>query len=147
MHPSASLNLGLKLHHIGIVVKQLDESRTLYDFLGYQQRTPVIHDPIQTAYVQFFKLAEADHYIELVAPDGPDSLLAAAAAKKLPLNHLCFATPDIRYTCNTLEANAWRLISEATPAVAFDGRKVAWLINPPTRLLVELVEQGPVDSL
>ena len=146
MHPPASPNLGLKLHHIGIVVKQLEEARALYDFLGYQQRTPVIHDPVQTAYVQFFRLGEADHYIELVAPDGPTSLLAAAATKKLPFNHLCYISPDILQTCADLEANGWRLISEATPAVAFDRRKVAWLIHP-TRLLIELVEQGPIGSL
>jgi methylmalonyl-CoA/ethylmalonyl-CoA epimerase len=135
------------LHHIGIVVKQIDESRGLYDLLGYEQCTPVIHDPVQTAYVQFFRLADADHSIELVAPDGPDSLLAAAAGKKLPLNHLCYATAEIHETCRVLESRDWRLISEPTPAVAFDRRKVAWLINPPTRLLIELVEQGVPGSL
>jgi len=146
MNQSASLNLGLKLHHIGVVVTQIDECRALYDFLGYQPHTPVIHDPIQTAYVQFLRLADADHYVELVAPDGPNSLLSAAAAKRLPLNHLCYATPDIIQTCNSLESDNWRLVSEPTPSVAFATRKIAWLISR-TRLLIELVEQGPAGSL
>jgi methylmalonyl-CoA/ethylmalonyl-CoA epimerase len=146
MQPLASLNLGLKLHHIGIVVKQIDESRALYDFLGYQPHTPIIHDPIQTAYVQFLRLADADHYLELVAPDGPNSLLSAAASKKLPLNHLCYATPDIIRTCDSLESDNWRWLSEPTPSVAFDGRRIAWLMSP-TRLIIELVEQGPPGSL
>jgi len=146
MQPLASPNLGLKLHHIGIVVAQIDESRALYDFLGYQPHTPVIHDPVQTAYVQFLRLAGADHYIELVAPDGPDSLLSAAASKRLPLNHLCYATPAIQHACNSLESDRWRLLSEPTPSVAFDGRKIAWLMSP-TRLIIELVEQGAAGSL
>jgi len=146
MHHPDSPKLGLKLHHVGIVVTQIDESRALYEFLGYQPRTPIIHDPIQTAYVQFLRLADADHYIELVAPDGPNSLLSSAAAKRLPLNHLCYATPDILQTCNSLEADRWRLVSEPILSVAFAPRKIAWLINP-TRLLIELVEQGPAGSL
>jgi methylmalonyl-CoA/ethylmalonyl-CoA epimerase len=139
-------NLGLTLHHIGIVVTQIDESRSLYDFLGYEPATPIIHDPIQTAYVRFLRLPGADHYIELVAPDSPDSLLAAAAAKKQPLNHLCYATPDIVKTCELLQSDHWRLISEPTLSVAFSPRKIAWLISP-TRLIIELVEQGPPGSL
>ena len=146
MSSPAASPLGLKLHHIGIVVKQIDEARALYEFLGYEARTPILHDPVQTAYVQFLRLAEADHYIELVAPDGPESLLAAAASKKIPLNHLCYLTADIDETCRTLEAEQWRLVSEPTLSVAFVGRKIAWLVSP-TRLIIELVERGPAGSL
>jgi hypothetical protein len=38
------------------------------DVLEYRERTPVIHDPVQTAFVQFFSIPGSDHYIELVRP-------------------------------------------------------------------------------
>jgi len=137
---------GITLHHIGIVVPNIDAARPLYTSLGYTERTGVIHDPAQTAFVQFLKLQEADHYLELVAPDGLESFLDAAASKKHPLHHLCYATPDIGASCASLQSNGWRLISEPTPAVAFDGRPVAWLLAP-AKLVVEFVQKGDQNSL
>ena len=136
----------LKLHHVGIAVEKIEKARDRYELLGYVERTRIIHDPTQTAYVQFFNLPGADHYIELVAPDGPQSKLSNAITRKQPLNHLCFVTPDIAGTCSALDGQGWRLISEPTPAVAFDQRRIAWLASP-DMLIVELVEQGPDGSL
>jgi methylmalonyl-CoA/ethylmalonyl-CoA epimerase len=145
MPPGIALH-HIGLHHIGIVVPDIDSARPLYASLGYTERTAVIHDPAQTAFVQFLKLPEADHYLELVAPDGPESFLDAAASKKHPLHHLCYTTADIHASCASLEAGGWRLISEPTPAVAFDGRPVAWLLAP-TKLVVEFVQKGDPNSL
>jgi catechol 2,3-dioxygenase-like lactoylglutathione lyase family enzyme len=47
----------LRRHHIGLVVRAIEESRTFYvDVLQYRERTPIIHDPVQTAFVQFFAI-------------------------------------------------------------------------------------------
>ena len=40
---------------------------------GYEVRTPVIHDPLQTAFVQFLALPGDRVYLEFVSPDGPES--------------------------------------------------------------------------
>jgi methylmalonyl-CoA/ethylmalonyl-CoA epimerase len=50
----------------------------------------VLHDRLQTAFVQFLKLAGDRTYLELVAPDGHESKLMNAA-KRGGLNHLCYA--------------------------------------------------------
>jgi methylmalonyl-CoA/ethylmalonyl-CoA epimerase len=139
-------DLRLDLHHIGIVVADIAEKREFYTLLGYSERTCVIHDPVQTAYVQFLRLRGADHYLELVAPNGPESKLAKAASRKHPLNHLCYSVDDIAATCSFLEAHGWSLVSEITPAVAFEGRRIAW-VSSPDLLIVELVERGTEGSL
>jgi len=139
-------DIDLKLHHVGVVVADIEKARQTYDLLGYMERTAIIHDPTQTAFVQFFQLKDADHYIELVAPDGPESKLSNASKKRQPLNHLCFSCPDIHATCEALRSRGWLLISAPTPAVAFDQRPIAWLANE-AALLVELVERGPEGSL
>lgn len=128
------------------MVENIPEKREAYTLLGYSARTGMIHDPAQTAYVQFFRLPGADHYLELVAPDGPESKLAKATTRRHPLNHLCYVVDDIVATCGLLEAHGWWLVSEPTPAIAFEGRRIAWLSSPDL-LIVELVERGPAGSL
>jgi len=143
MHPSA---LQLRLHHVGIVVADIDEKRRFYEALGYTLRTGVIHDPVQTAYVQFLQLGDGDTFIELVAPDGPESRLARASKKGLPLNHLCYATTGIDATLEYLETQGALVVHSPVPAVAFDGRPIAWVMGP-DGVLMELVEDGGPGAL
>jgi len=139
-------DLQLDLHHVGVVVEKIEEKREAYGVLGYSERTGIIHDPLQTAYVQFFNLPGANHYLELVAPDGPESKLAKAIKRKQPLHHLCYVVNDILAACALLQAHGWWLVSEPTPAIAFDQRRIAWLASPDL-LIIELVERGPEGSL
>lgn len=139
--------IDLSLHHVGIVVPEIAEKRRFYvDTLGYRERTPVIHDPLQTAYVQFFSIPGSDHYLELVAPDGEGSKLLGASRKGIPLHHLCYACDEIGAAFESLWNAGCLQLSPPTPAVAFEGRPVAWLMSP-DRLLIELVERGGPGSL
>jgi methylmalonyl-CoA/ethylmalonyl-CoA epimerase len=139
MNPSA---VHLRFHHIGIVVDDIDNRRRFYEeSLGYTARTGVIHDPVQSAFVQFLVLHQADHYLELVAPDGPASKLALASKKGQPLNHLCYATPAIEAALESFAEAGSLVFQLPVPAVAFNGRRIAWLMNS-EGLLIELVEQG-----
>ena len=89
---STNDNLGLSLHHIGYVVRTINTIAANYvSRFGYELVTPIIHDPLQTALVQFLKLPGDRTYLEYVAPDGPDSKLVNAA-KRAGLNHLCFTS-------------------------------------------------------
>jgi methylmalonyl-CoA/ethylmalonyl-CoA epimerase len=145
MQPDASY--GFKLHHVGIVTPVIEEQRAFYvDVLKYRQITAVIHDPIQTAFVQFFAIPGADHYIELVAPDSESSKLQRAARKGLPLNHLCYSCENTAEALSFLKESGCMMISDIVPAVAFDGRSIAWVMSP-DGLLIELVERGPEGSL
>jgi methylmalonyl-CoA/ethylmalonyl-CoA epimerase len=138
---------GLRLHHIGIVVPQIEDRRAFYtDVLQYKLRTPMIHDPIQTAFVQFFVIPGADHYLELVAPDSESSKLQNASRKGLALHHLCYSCENVQQTLTLLRESGCFVIRDPVPALAFDGRPIAWL-QTPDRVLVELVERGAEGSL
>lgn len=137
----------LQLHHLGVVVPDIEGSRSFYqDVLQYQKRTDVIHDPIQTAFVQFFVHPANNYYLELVAPDGDRSKLRNAGQKGCPLHHLCYTCESPGQTADILQRSGCLLIQEPVPAVAFGGRKIAWLMSP-DGLLLELVERGPAGSL
>lgn len=137
----------LKLHHFGIVVSEIEQTRTfLRDALHYRERTGVIHDRIQTAYVQFFSLPGADHYLELVSPDGDSSKLRNACRNGSSPHHVCFSCESAAQTTEMLRRFGCLVIQEAVPGAAFDGRCIAWLMSP-DGLLLELVERGPAGSL
>ena len=138
--------LRLKLHHIGVVTTDIVAESTLYLDMGYQPVTQIIHDPAQTALVQFFRLGTADHYVELVMPDGEQSKLTAATKRRQPLNHLCYVVDRIEDCSANLQSKGWLLISPPTPAVAFEMRRVAWLASR-SSLVIELVEKGEGSGL
>ena len=138
---------GFKLHHVGIVTPVIERQSAFYiDVLKYRQLTPVIHDPIQTAFVQFFVIPGSDHYLELVAPDSESSKLQRAARKGQFLNHLCYSCDEIADALLFLRESKCLIIQDRVPATAFEGRTVAWVMSP-VGLLIELVERGPEGSL
>jgi catechol 2,3-dioxygenase-like lactoylglutathione lyase family enzyme len=139
--------IDLRLHHFGIVVADIAKAIVPYvTQCGYELRTDVIHDPTQTAYVQFLRRPGETVLLELVAPDGPSSKLAAALERGGGFHHVCHSTPDIDDACRVLRSGGFFLIAAPVPAVAFDGRRIAWLLGR-DRSLVELVERGPEGSL
>ncbi len=132
----------LKLHHIGVVVAQIEPAAALYvERFGYTIVSPLLHDPMQTAHIQFLRLASGTPFLELVAPDSSASKLAAAAKKGTALHHLCYEVQDIAAAVSHLSATGMATLCDPVPAVAFPGRRIAWLMGA-DRVLTELVEQG-----
>ncbi len=133
-----------RLHHIGILVADIARaSEQMIERFGYVAESAIIEDPIQTARVMFLRLPGADHWTELVAPNGPDSVLGEALRKrKGGTHHLCHEVADIEAACEHLRGQSMMLVAPPAPAVAFGGRRIAWLMDGDC-LLVELVESGP----
>lgn len=129
------------LHHVGYVVKEIEPIAARYvRHIRYETCTPIIHDPLQTAFVQFFRLSGDQAYLEFIAPDGPNSMLANAAKRRDGLNHLCYTSGPLEETIAQLESEGMSLISEPKPGLAFAGRRICWLIGEdPTP--IELVER------
>lgn len=137
--------MNLNLHHIGVLVKDIPETAEHYFRMGYQPATEIVHDPIQTVYAQFLKLPKDRVYLELISPDRPDSKISNALSKGEGLNHICYSTNDIEETCNWFYSTGSFLISPPTAAVAFPGRRIAWLRGA-DRVLTEVLESRPGDE-
>lgn len=134
--------MDLRLHHIGVAVR--DISRSTEDYrrrFGCEPEGGLVHDPVQTAFIQFLRFPGDSVLIELVAPDGPESKLRNALDKGGGLNHLCHSTADIESACRSLRQAGMVVIHKPTPAVAFGGRRIAWVAGQ-DRLLIELVERS-----
>jgi methylmalonyl-CoA/ethylmalonyl-CoA epimerase len=136
-----------QLHHFGVLVKNIDTASERYvRCFGYQIKSAVIHDPLQTALVRFLALPQQPTYLELVSPDGPTSVLQNALKKQGGVHHVCYATPTMSSAIKHLCEQGSILVSEPKPAVAFNQRNIAWLMSQ-DHLLFELVEQGPPGEL
>jgi len=130
------------LHHVGHLVRDIGAASARFrDVFGYVIESPVIHDPVQTAYVRFLRRPGADHWIELVSPDGEASKLSRALAAGVTLHHYCHETGDMAATLEHARAGGFAVIAPPVDAVAFPGRRIAWIMDR-SRLLVELVEAG-----
>jgi methylmalonyl-CoA/ethylmalonyl-CoA epimerase len=137
----------LQLHHTGIAVRDIASHAASYiRALGCEARTGIIHDPAQQAYVQFLRLPGDAAYLELVQPDRPEAKLSQAVAKGGGPNHVCYSVEDIDTACRLLTERGMIVVAPPTPAVAFGGRRIAWLIGKDV-CLTELVERGAEGEL
>jgi len=132
-----------RLHHVGIVVPDLKEAAARYESeFGY---TIIVtangHDPVQTIFFQFLLPPGGGPYLELLSPDGPASRVAATLKRGNCLHHLCYATPDLDVMCRRLHDAGMVIIHEPVTAVAFPGRRIAWLMGP-DRVLTEVLDEG-----
>jgi methylmalonyl-CoA/ethylmalonyl-CoA epimerase len=134
--------LGFKLRHVGVAVPSLDPATdTLATLFGYRVISGPFDDPIQKVSVNFLTQSDNDvAEIELIAPLGQDSPITAMLAKSSGgAYHLCFETSDIEQALVHAKNNGCIVISGPVPAVAFNGRRIAWIYTK-SRQLFELVE-------
>lgn len=120
-----------RVHHVGIAVKSIAESRP--DLVA-------IHDPIQRVRVAFFKLH--DLTFELVEPVGDDSPVTHSLAVGAKLLHTCYEVDDLEAAIQSGRGAGFSMIRRPEPAVAFDGRRIAWVFHRVLGL-VELLERAP----
>jgi methylmalonyl-CoA/ethylmalonyl-CoA epimerase len=135
-------DLNFKLMHVGVAVSTLEPTTELLSALfGYKVVSGPFDDPIQKVTVNFLaKSAEDVAEIELIAPLAQDSPIRSMLAKDGGgAYHLCFETSDIDRALAHAKNNGCIVVSPPVPAVAFQGRRIAWIYTR-SRQLFELVE-------
>ena len=100
-----------KIHHIGIVVRSLDEA---YGFYRDALSLPVHKEAvIQEQGVRAALLTIGESEIELLEPISPDTGVARFLAHRGEgLHHLCFETDDIGRELETARRRGIRLIDQ-----------------------------------
>lgn len=135
-------SLGFKLLHVGVAVPSLGPTTELLSALfGYRVMSGPFDDPIQKVTVNFLSKSDDDvAEIELIAPIAEDSPIRSMLAKDGGgAYHLCFETSDIDAALVHAKKHGCIVVSAPVPAVAFQGRRIAWIYTR-SRQLFELVE-------
>ena len=146
MSGGPDLSPGMRLHHIGHAVRRIEPAAQSFCLrFGYHLASHLVHDPLQTAHIQFLQLAGEQTYLELVAPDRPDSKLASAVQRGGGLHHLCYTVAALEEAIGHLESHGMKLISDPKPGAALAGRRICWLLGQDP-LPIELVERRTEDD-
>ena len=132
----------LALHHVGFVVAAIVPAMEGFLFslnASWDQR--VSEDPLQKVKVAFLTTRPGEPQIELVEPVGDRSPVYKFLVEKGGgLHHLCYETDDLKAEVDAFRSRRAILVRPAVPAVAFEGRRIAWVLTR-ERLLVELLER------
>lgn len=129
----------LALHHVGIVVADLDAAQASYEALGFRdgERFAVPEQKIEA-----ITFHAGPGYLELISPTDPEGPIARYMTKRGEgTHHVAYAVPDIDAALARLAAAGIRLIDE-TPRSGAHGWRVAF-IHPESchGVLIELVQE------
>jgi methylmalonyl-CoA/ethylmalonyl-CoA epimerase len=140
MTEATLIDTSFRFHHLGVAVTDLEKSIPIYrELFGYQLISGPFDDPLQKVVVCFLSRGPSDMVIELVMPAGPDSPVMRTLNQGGSAYHVCYEVPDIEEALKHLKSHRCGVLSGPVPAVAFQGRPIAWL-STPTRQLIELVQ-------
>lgn len=124
-------------HHVGVAVPQIETAAERFrSVFGAIADSPILHDPQQGVYIQFLKFGNAK--VELLAPAGGNSPVDAMLRRGISIYHVCFEADDFDKRIEDWVKAGAILVSPPKPAVAFDQRRVAFVMC--LGLMVELVE-------
>jgi methylmalonyl-CoA/ethylmalonyl-CoA epimerase len=131
----------VRFHHFGVATRRMDRTRSIYESLGYEAETSVIDDIGIGVSLQFL-IAPGAPRIELVAPlvgERP-SPVTPFVERGVHVYHHAFEVPDLDAAIDDQLVPGRMLAAEPQPAVAFDGRPVAF-ITLTASLLLELIQE------
>ncbi len=146
--PEGGANLNQpRLHHVGIVVGSIRNSAPLFArALSLEWDGSIIYDPLQLVNVSFLPSNFATQsVVELVEPVGLRSPVRQFAETGGGLHHLCYEVDDLKTEIARSQEEGGTLVRVPLPAVAFAGRKIAWILTT-QKLLVEYLEKPSHES-
>lgn len=130
----------LRLHHVGFVVGNIEQAMPGFlRSLAACWDEQVFHDPLQKVKVAFLTTRAEDPQIELVEPAGEDSPVLRFLEQGGGLHHVCYEVADLEQELVEFRSRGAVIAKRPKPAVAFGGRRIAWVITA-EKLLVELLE-------
>jgi len=131
----------LRLHHVGFVVASIEQAMPRFvRSLAATWDERVIHDPLQKVKVAFLTTRAGDPQIELVEPLGDGSPVFRFLQQGGGLHHVCYEVADLDEQLPEFRSRGAVIAKRPKPAVAFGGRRIAWLLTA-EKLLVELLEE------
>jgi len=144
--------MGIRLNHIGFVVRNISEFAELLGALGLREVTKPEPDPLQKVIACFMATqCDSDPHIELIEPSEDHSPVSNFLKKRGGgLHHICFEVDDIEKTVHDLEERGFKVVVPPVDCVGYDRSfnresqrvsKVAFFFLS-DKFLIELLEKG-----
>lgn len=127
-----------KFHHIGVAVKEIDATASVYEQGGYK-RSSSIFDSVQNVNICWLTKEDMP-IVELLAPVDEQSPVNKTLEKNgVTPYHTCYVVESIEVAVAELRKQKYVMVSKPAEAVAFCGSRVCFLFNKNVGL-IELVE-------
>jgi len=130
------------LHHLGFAVASISavaEGFALSMSARWDGR--IIHDPLQRVRVAFFSPVDPRNpVLELVEPASESSPVSSFLKKRAGLHHVCYEIEDLESALQQARGVGFATVSAPAPAVAFGGRRIAWVYSK-SGVLMEFLER------
>ena len=129
-------------HHIGFVVASIEDSvEGFLQFLHDEWNGKIFHDPNQVVKVTFLHSRQPGNpVLELVEPAGEKSPVTPFLKRGGGLHHLCYEIDNLEEQLRWSRTQGGIVVRPPLPAVAFEGRRIAWVYTK-NKLLVEYLER------
>ena len=115
----------MKLHHIGIVVKNIQKSLgELNQYLNFESTTVPSLVGSQKVNICFLKTNNV--FLELIEPTQENSPISDFVKKKGGFHHLCFEVDDIHVELERMKKNGARVIVDVVRG--FENRLTAFVM-------------------
>ena len=133
---------GLKLHHFGFVVPDIAAGMAGFTrSLAAHWDGRIYKDPLQKVKVAFMTTRSGDAQIELVQPNADDSPVTRFLREKGGgFHHICYEVANLEERMAEMKSRGALIAKRPKPAVAFQGRRIAWMLTA-EKLLIELLER------
>ena len=133
----------MKIHHIGIVVKNIQESLgELLNFIKFEEISIPTLVGTQKVKVCFMKMGEMK--IELIEPNDEDSPVSNFLDKGGGFHHICFEVKNLSETINEMVKKGGRLI--VPPVEGFENRQIAFIILNLKKTKFNLIELAEIKN-
>jgi methylmalonyl-CoA/ethylmalonyl-CoA epimerase len=136
-----NMHLEARLHHVGFAIRSIDNEIAAFgSSILASWDGKIFHDPLQKVRVTFLQTPNpADAMVELVEPAAEDSPVGQFLKKGGGLHHLCYEVPDLVAHLEKMKAGGGIIVKPPLPAVAFENRRIAWVVTR-QKLLLEFLE-------
>tara|TARA_B100000029_G_C17602898_1_gene966376 strand:- start:2867 stop:3268 length:402 start_codon:yes stop_codon:yes gene_type:complete len=133
----------MKLHHIGIVVNDLEKTAKMMNEFFNNNDSKILSNKIQKVNYCFIDLGQTK--IELIEPTSTDSPIADFLNNHdNGYHHLAFEVNNIEESISKFISDGSKLIAE--PSIGFENRTIAFIFTRTLPVqLIELVSKKPMD--
>lgn len=127
------------VHHIGYLVKNMDQALQQFLDLGYEKTSHMIHDSYREVDICF--LENNGHVVELVQPSNEESVVSKLIKKNgVSPYHICYITDSMEKACSDLAAKGYIMTAKPEVAPALGDKKVAFFYHKHVGL-IEILEE------
>lgn len=128
---------GFRFHHVGVACRSLAAELRHWERLGYAAEGDIFEDPLQK--IRGIFILGGGPRLELLEPAGAGSPVEGFIRRGVKLYHQAFVAQDFDRALSDLATVGGKLVGPPAPAVAFHGRRIAFLMMPGLHL-IEIIE-------